>query len=127
MCHINARVTLSVSVHHALRLALFGLQHFETNAPNEPQMTFNTTRSEINHICLTGVTESEIAPLNQPFESYRPFETSAKMTIKSPQTLQGVHRICVTTIIPNFSYDAQVSTLFHLQDVLKLVHRMTPK
>ena len=40
--------------------AVFEL-HFETSAPNDPQMTMNTTRSKVPHICVNRFPESRFS------------------------------------------------------------------
>ncbi len=50
-------------------------RHFETNAPNDSQMTLNITRSNVPHMCVTSVPEFQILArftLRQVFSSYMP-------------------------------------------------------
>ena len=80
--------------------------HFETSVPNDPQMTLNPTRSNVPHICVISIHESQFSLSftlwHNPFSSYRPFWDKCT---EWPQTLQGQRHttyVLLVSPIPKF-------------------------
>ncbi len=80
--------------------------HSETNAPNDPKLTFNTKRSKVHvpHICITYyVLVPNVTPFRSRSSRFRftgHFETSVPNYLKLAlnPTKRKVSRICVTTV-----------------------------
>ena len=103
--------------------------HLETTALNDLQTTLNPTRSNVPHICITTVPDSQISLHFAPASHFREtghFETSApneaKMTMN--HTKSHIPHICVSSI-----HDSHILLRFALrpavseiQAILRQVH-----
>ncbi len=105
--------------------------HFETSAPNDPKMTWNTTRREVHHIpvCITTVPESQISvsfTLPPVYVYTGHIEIGAqndpKMTLDA--TRSKVPHISITRI-PKSQFSVSFAlrpAVFELQDILRIAH-----